>query len=131
MFTLIANSGIQFLKTEIELNPNDDVVKALRFWQPLRKTVLLEYAEYLSEEDKWVSRASLKKQCYLDENGKIDKSIPLNINELEVVDADNEGYAVNNIETNIHGGLYRDKSAIQYFENCWFPVPYFEQDAID
>ena len=129
MYTLIANSGVQFFKTELELNPNDDVVKALRFWEPLRKTILLEFAEYLPQENVWVSRISLKRQGYLDDNGFVLKNIPINIMELEEINEDTQGYAVNNIETNIRGSLFKQKTALSHFEDQWLPIPYFEEGS--
>jgi hypothetical protein len=117
------------MKIRIELNPNDDVIKALRFFEPYRKTKQLEFAEYIAAEDVWVSRNKLFEECYLDEDGNMNKNVQFNILEMEVVDSDKEGYAINNIEANIKGAKHKDKTALEHFENEWLPLPYFEERA--
>jgi hypothetical protein len=128
-YTLIANSGIQFMKLQLELNPNDDVVKALRFFEPYRDNKRLEFAEYIAEEDVLVSRNKMFDECYLDENGEMDKNVIFNVLEMEVVDSDKEAYAINNIDTNIKGSKNKEKTALEHFENEWLPLPYFEEKA--
>jgi hypothetical protein len=129
MNTLIANSGVQFLKLEIELNPNDDIINALLFFEPYRNTKQLEFAEYIFEEDVWVSRNRLFDECYLDKDGNMDRNVTFNILEMEVVDSEKDGYAINNIDTNIRGAKYTEKTALEHFENEWIPLPYFEERA--
>jgi hypothetical protein len=133
-YTLIANSGVQFLKLQIELNPNDEVIKALRFFEPYRKKngiVIrhLEFAEYISDGNVWVSRKGMFEASYLDEDGNRDSNAKFNILEMEVVDPENEGYAINNIDSNITKCKYREKTALEHFENEWIPLPYFEEKA--
>jgi hypothetical protein len=128
--TLIANSGIQFLKTEIEINPNDDVTKALRFYEwydPRTFQVRMEYAVFLPNENVWVSKRSLKEEGYYDDNGKLSNN--LNLNLLKIINKEKEGYSINNVDINIKGSLFKDKTALEHFENKWLPVPYFEIDA--
>jgi hypothetical protein len=126
-YTLIANSGVQFMKLQIELNPNDNVVKPLRFFEPFRGTRQLEFAEYIADEDIWVSRSKLFEAGYLDENGRIMNDISSYILDMETVDPEKEGYSINTIDTNIRGAKDREKTALEHFENKWLPLPYFEE----
>ncbi|MDR0863943.1 MAG: virulence factor SrfB, partial [Candidatus Symbiothrix sp.] len=131
VYTLMANSGIQFLKTEIELNPNEDVTKALRFHDYFDKKTCAYYlksAVYLTNQDKWVTKESLKREGFINNDTEKLLEEKINLNDLDIIDIEIERYSINNFDTNIRGSLYREKTAIEHFEKVWLPVPYFEKD---
>ena len=123
--SLIANTGVQFYKTRIEINPNDDVVRSLRFCEVFdeetyRSSLGLVY--YLSEQDVWLSLQSLREEGYVtEEKGKIKVDENLNLNILQIIDPDPEngnGFSVNDIET-----------PLEKIEDQWVTLPFFERGA--
>ncbi|MDR3251693.1 MAG: virulence factor SrfB, partial [Tannerella sp.] len=133
-YTLIANSGIQFLKVEMELNPNDNIVRALRFYdhkqydrRMFQTSYFLERAEYLANQDVWVTYGSLVREgCINEKTGKIIEE-KINLDDLDKIENDEEKLSINSFETNIQKSLYRDKTAIEHIENKWLPIPFFEK----
>lgn len=112
---LIANSGIQFHKFELTINPNDEVTKSLGFWEKIdfeAGRIKLEYAVYLSEEDVWVSRKELSREGFVNPDGSIATNV--NIQLLTILNDGVDYFKVSNIET-----------PLECFENEWLPFPYF------
>jgi hypothetical protein len=68
-------------------------------------------------------------ESYLDNDGNLNRNVKFNILDMEVVDPDTQGYAINNIDANIKGAKYKEKTALEHFENEWIPLPYFEEKA--
>lgn len=115
MIELIANSGIQFYKFDLKIDPNKDVIKTMGFWEKLdmeEQRVKLEHATYLSEEDFWVSRKELAIEGYLNEDGSIAENI--NYKLLNILKEKIDFFKVNDIET-----------PLECYENEWLPFPYF------
>ena len=66
--SLISNSGLQFHRFNIEIDPNADVTKSVRFYEWFDTDsykIKLEYAHYLPAEDIYVSKRSLLEEGYL------------------------------------------------------------------
>ncbi|MFM9947416.1 MAG: virulence factor SrfB [Saprospiraceae bacterium] len=117
--SLVANSGIQFLNFSLEIDPNADLVKSIRFWENVdmeRQKIILEYAHFLVESEIWVSKRQLAEEGFLLEDGKLVEDINLTL--LTPLDEENECYAINNIE-----------ASLEYFENQWIPLPFFERKS--
>lgn len=113
--SLIANSGIQFLKFKIKLDPNSDVTSPIGFWERVdlvNEKIKLEYAVFLPDEEMWVSKEQLLKENYLNENGELLEGI--NVNILTPLDEETEVFTINDILL-----------ALDCFENKWIPIPYF------
>lgn len=114
--TLIANSGIQFYKFLLKIDPNAEGIKGIGFYEWIdtqAQRVTLEYARFLPDEEVWVSKRQLAEEGFVDENGKLLDNINLNV--LQKLDEDSEIFTVNDIET-----------PLEFFENRWMPLPYFE-----
>lgn len=129
--SLIANSGIQFYKFDIHINPNDDVTKTMGFYEAYESAsgVRLKPARYLPDQDFWVEKEILAYQGYIDDQ---DKLLMDNINIQEI-----KGFALSD------DGLQKD--GMGYFypfgdisdslecyasreeENVWLPIPYFKK----
>lgn len=119
---LIANSGIQFYKFDIEIDPfgTDDVIKSIGFYEwadSQNSKVVLEYAKYLSNERIWVSKRQLGEEGFLDENGDV-VTANLNLELLKELKFGLEVFSVNDIET-----------PLEFFEGKWLPLPYFESTS--
>jgi hypothetical protein len=115
---LIANSGIQFYKFDIKIDPNDDLLKMMGFWEKLdmkEQRVKLEHAVRLSEEEVWVSRRELLLEGYLDEEDKLVEDI--NIKLLNILDEEQDCFYVSNIDR-----------PLEFYENEWLPLPYFRNN---
>lgn len=119
---LIADSGIQFHKFDIKIDPNADVIRSIGFyeWLDTREgRANLEYAKYLADLEVWVSMRQLGEEGFLDEHGQLIDT-HLNLNILTKLDEDSEVFPINNIE-----------DALTHFENKWIPLPYFEGAGSD
>ena len=113
--TLISNSGIQFHKFTIDIDPNQNLIKSIGFWEKFNASnarLSLEYAVYLSERDIWVSKRSLIKEDFIDSAGKLSDSIDYSV--LRALDETTEFHSVNDI-----------LSCLELYENQWLPVPFF------
>ncbi|HMC99766.1 MAG TPA: hypothetical protein VKH37_06430, partial [Ferruginibacter sp.] len=80
--TLIANSGIQFHKFDLSLNPNEDLIKPVGFYEFLdevNEKISLQYAYYLPDLDIWVPKSILKEEDYLDDNDRVKENVNFNI----------------------------------------------------
>lgn len=120
--SLIANSGIQFYRKVIEINPNEEVVKkSLRFYEfydTSDYTLKLEFAEKLTSLDLWVSRRSLAEEGFIDDKGNILEDA-VNPNLLNIIPEDNR-YSINNIEL-----------PLEVMGKDWIPLPFFEVDSAE
>jgi hypothetical protein len=115
--TLIANSGIQFHKFKIKIDPNADVIKTLGFWERFNTDTLrvsLEFAKFLPDQDIWVSKRSLISEGYINENGKLSEN--MNYALLRPL-KDDECFRLSDI-----------LDSIELFENAWIPLPYFKSN---
>ena len=94
--SLIANSGLQFIKSSFSMDSTEPVIKSMGFCEiqdydmnTYTKTISLELAYYLSNFDSWVLKSSLKKEGKIDEKNKI--SLDLNeqiFNHYKIFDDD-------------------------------------------
>jgi hypothetical protein len=115
---LIANSGIQFYKFDLKIDPNDDIIKTMGFWEKIdfkAQRVTLEYAVRLPEDEVWVSRRQLLMEGYLDENNELLPDI--NTKVLSILDEETDCFYISDIET-----------PLEYYENEWLPLPYFRNN---
>lgn len=118
MIELIANSGIQFYKFDLKIDPNKDIIKTMGFWEKLdmeEQRVKLEHTTYLSEEDLWVSRKELAIEGYLNEDGSIAENV--NYKVLTELKEKIDYFKISDIET-----------PLECYENEWLPFPYFNNN---
>ncbi|GLR15879.1 virulence factor SrfB [Portibacter lacus] len=115
---IIANTGIQIINFEIDIDPNADITRGLKFYEYFDTDELkvnLEFAHYFPELDKYVSRQSLFINGYIDTEGNVDKEP--DINDLKEINPETEVFSIVDIENTISSLV--DK---------WIPVPLFEKD---
>jgi hypothetical protein len=116
--SLIANSGIQVYKFQINIDPSADIIKSLGFWERFNTQsmkISLEFANYLPDQDIWVSKRNLVSEGFLDERGSLSENI--NYTLLRPLNEDNEYFTINDI-----------LSSLELFENKWIPIPYFKSN---
>ncbi|MBS1664760.1 MAG: virulence factor SrfB [Bacteroidetes bacterium] len=124
--SLIANSGIQFHKFTIRIDPSQENIRTLGFYELLDQTndtITLQYAYFLPDADIWVPKKILKVHDYLDENDRLKEDINYKDLKRFQLKEDKEYYTVNDIT-----------SCIQLFtstdtENKWMPIPFFKQNS--
>ena len=124
--SLMANSGIQFHKFEIKIDPNQDVIKPLGFHENLnyqKDEIELQYAYYLPDHDIWVDKEILKFEEYLDENDTLTEIINYNDIKTFALKDDVDYYTCSSII-----------DCLEYFaprggENIWLPVPFFKRNS--
>lgn len=114
--TLIANSGIQFHRFPLVIDPNERVIPTMGFrerFDPNASKVTLDYAIYLPDHDVWVSKQSLVWEGWINDAGRLlDDRINLSI--LSPLDEELEFFPLSDIET-----------SLEKFAGHWLPVPYF------
>jgi len=123
--TLIANSGIQFHRFQLEVDPNRDVIRSLGFYELEEsdsQSVTLQFATFIPSLDIWVPKEILKFHGFLDDNGHLDEEIDYKVLKPFALDEDTGLFTVGDIE-----------SILKYFasgplEAQWFPVPYFKRN---
>ncbi len=115
--SLIANSGIQFIKFEnVEINPNNDVAKRLRFhewYDPDAFRKYIGYAYKINMHDILVDENNLKREGFLTD-GKLDED-NLNVNLLPELTEGEDAFSVHDIT-----------SALDLYKDEWLPLPFFE-----
>lgn len=127
--SLIANSGIQFHRFELKIDPNEDVIKSMGFcememWE--ENKISLEYAYYLPDQDFWVPKKLLKGQEYIDKNNNLLlDSINYNIVKGFAL-GDEEFYTIGDVQDCLE--IY---SSLQGEPNKWIPLPYFKKNTND
>lgn len=122
--SLIANSGIQFHKFEIKINPNDDIIKSIGFYEFLdekNERISLQYAYYLPDHDMWVAKKLLKEEGYLDDNDVLSETINYNIVKNFSL-RDSEYYTISDIKDPLD--IFAKKG-----NEYWLPVPYFKRGS--
>jgi len=127
--SLIANSGIQFYKFPIKIDPNADIIKTMGFYEyeylnedkGIQEN-LLKYAYYLPDNDIWVSKEMLKEEDYLDENEKLVENINYNIVKSFALKEEKDYYTVGDITDCL--ALFASKKE----ESIWLPIPYFKKN---
>jgi len=119
--SLIANTGIQFYKFTIDINPNEDVIKQMGFYEFINESkgeISLQYAYKIPNTDIWASKKQLVDEDYLDEDNKFIGDVNLNtiipLNSKDKLPP--EYFTVNDIQT-----------TLDQYENRWLPIPYFKQ----
>lgn len=127
--TLIANSGIQFHKFELKINPNDEVIKTMGFYEYLddkNERISLQYAYYLPDLDIWVPKKILREEENLDHNDNLNDNVNYNIIKNFALKEETEFYTISDIS----GILWErdDKEIKNIFQNVWLPVPYFKKN---
>lgn len=113
--TLISNSGIQFHKFTLDIDPNQNLIKSMGFWEKFSAAngkLSLEYAMYLPDRDIWVSKRSLVREDFIDSKGRLSDSIDYSV--LKALDETTEFYSINDVQ-----------SCLELYENRWLPIPYF------
>jgi len=125
--SLIANSGIQFHRFEMEINPNDDVIRNMGFYEHLDEQnmrISLQYAYNLPDNgDIWVPKKLLKLEDYLDDKENPKDGINNNIVKPHALKEDKEYFTKNDILECMN------KYASERDENIWLPVPYFKKSS--
>ncbi len=132
MISLIANSGIQFHKFEIEIDPNADVTKTMGFIESFASTesrISLGSAYYLPDQDFWVAKDVLKYLGYLDEDDNL-LFESINLNEIK-------GHRLSDDGLQKTGDAYFQSfgdvlDALEAYgstddEVTWIPIPYFKK----
>lgn len=117
LIQLIANSGIQIYKFDIEIRPNADVIRSMGFHESINYNTgdaELGFARYLEEEEIWVREQQLREDGCLDEHGNLLEDIDTTL--LTELDEDEQVYTISDV-----------KSPLELFENHWLPVPFFEK----
>jgi hypothetical protein len=127
--SLIANSGIQLHKIDLELNPNENLIKSVGFCETIddfaihTKKISLEYAYYLSDFDCWVKKKELVDLNYLTEENKLVENISEKLINFAKINEDSENetrYSISDINTCINYFLSTENN------NFWLPIPYFK-----
>jgi hypothetical protein len=122
---LIANSGIQFLTTPLEINLNDNFKMYFHEWFDITDAQLkLEISHFFSEEEIWVKKHDLSLLGYAP-NGILTDNWDTIKGDFE-----EEGYSPISIDTDRpedSGCFQVSVNRIKWdkFENVWFPMPFF------
>ncbi|MDR2765693.1 MAG: virulence factor SrfB [Tannerella sp.] len=127
MMELIANTGIQFHTTPLEISLNNNFRMYFHEWYDVEDNQLkLEIAHYFPNEQVWVKKYDLATLGYVNnDNGIVAES-------WEAISKDffKEGYNVIPIETEHpqNSGCFQESiNSIKWnrFENKWIPLPFF------
>lgn len=118
--SLIANSGIQFHKFDLVINPNDDdVMPTQGFFEDLKPTgITTEYARYLPDDDIWITKAVYEHHVNSDGEYNLQEIKGLALSE------DDEYYTLSDVLDSL------EIFASQEGEHIWLPVPYFRQNDV-
>ncbi|QDK77731.1 hypothetical protein EXU85_03620 [Spirosoma sp. KCTC 42546] len=124
-FSLIANSGIQFHRFEITIDPNAEVIGTMGFHEYedlLNARISIENAFFLPDQDFWVPKQVLQHHGYLDGDGNLHTDI-VNLNEIKGfrLKEDKDYFTVGDIQTCLEYFLSKDDEVI------WLPVPFFKR----
>jgi hypothetical protein len=127
-FSLIANSGIQFLSKEIEINLNDGFKQIFYEWFDEDKVEqVLEYAYEIKQLGEFVRMSDLLKYGFIDHSGDL-------LVEPNVIAANPEVRTIHKGDISECAELFRlkleDKNScvLDKYLNCWLPAPYYEVD---
>jgi hypothetical protein len=129
--SLIANSGIQFHRFELKIDPNEDVIKSMGFQEysddpdsNTTPTLLLSY--YLPDQDFWVSKKMLKELSYIDSNNNLLlDNINYNIvNGFASDDSDKDFYTIGDVQD-----CMETYSSLDGEPDKWLPLPYFKKNT--
>ena len=123
--SLIANSGIQFYKFNVEIDLNADVIKTMGFYEfedESKGEISLQYAYKAKggedDDDFWVAKKELIEEGYLNENNKFIKDV--NINSVKALNDEDqtppEYFTISDIQESLE--LYHEQ---------WLPFPYFKR----
>lgn len=117
MISLIANTGIQFFKTNIKINEN---VKKKLFFQEWFDTehnqLKLKLTHHFPDEDVWVNKKDLFNYGYLDKDGEPNDDWDTISQELRPLDTTNGTFFNRAVR----------RSNLESLTNVWLPFPYFE-----
>lgn len=125
-FTLIANSGVQFFRSEFSFNPSQELIKPIGFYEyfdNITNTISLQFATFIPEEDIWVPKNILNLQGFIDEDGTLDSNINYKLIAPFAIDEDHGFFTINNIEDCLSFFNSEAKEAL------WIPVPYFKKGS--
>jgi len=116
MFSLIANTGIQFFSKEVKLSDSKNFKLSFHEWFDSSVNQLkLELTHHFTDDDVWVKKKDLNNYGYL-KNGQPTEEWGIIKNEIE--------------ELNTSTGSFFSKShknaGIENFLSTWIPLPYFE-----
>jgi hypothetical protein len=130
--SLIANSGIQFIRSNFSIDTSNQVIKSMGFceiedYDPMSssKTISLELAYYLSTFDFWVLKKDLKKEDKIDSNNKISSDLNEQVFNFYKIDDDEEfkkRYSISDISQCLD--LYSSTGD----DSFWIPIPYFKSN---
>jgi hypothetical protein len=127
-FSLIANSGIQFLSKEIVINLNDGFKQIFYEWFDEDKVEqVLEYAYEIKQLGEFVRMSDLLKYGFIDHSGDL-------LVEPNVIAANPEVRTIHKGDISECAELFRlkleDKNScvLDKYLNCWLPAPYYEVD---
>lgn len=119
--TLIANTGLQFYKFEVEFDPlnfRKDKVQFIEDYDIGRERFWLDEVVKISKEDDiWARKSQLVKHNYIDRNGELAEDLDQSV--LHVV-REGSFYEIGNLNR-----------TLKNFEEHWIPLPYFQQNNIN
>lgn len=142
--SLIANSGIQFHRFELEIDPNADVLgnkSTMGFYEHLDEQnmrISLQYAYNLPDNgDIWVPKKLLKFKDYLDENENLKDNINSNVvkpHALKESDDFSGGASQKEDDKEYYFTVNDITDCMEIFaseadENTWLPIPYFKRNS--
>lgn len=122
--SIIANSGIQFVTTQIYLGDKSKAMKLSNTFAEIKhedekgnKEYTFEFPYYYADKDKYVIKQALNPDCIDTETGLIDED-KIRAEFIKTI-KENEIYSVKALE------------AIETFEGIWLPVPFFRKGTYD
>jgi hypothetical protein len=127
--SLIANSGIQFHRFELKINPNDDVIKSMGFYEDIdweSGTVTLSLVYYLPEQEFWVPKTFLKEENYIDKNNRLLlDDINYTSAKSYALDDGYEGfYTIGDVQD-----CMETYASLDGEPDKWLPLPYFKKNT--
>lgn len=116
MISLIANTGVQFYRTKINIDSSHKFELLFHEWFDTSSNQLkLELVHHFAENDVWVKKKDLHNYGYLKDGKPNDKWDDIR-EEIDSIDSDLGNFFSKTLK-NIH---------IDKFMNKWLPFPYFE-----
>lgn len=115
---LIADSGIQFYRTELSIDTNEEVLnQELAFWEVLdfeKEQIVLEFARFIEDYDLYAREKQMRQEGFIDDQDNVVEGININLLETKT---DEEVYSIYDVE-----------ETLKAVENQWIPLPYFQSN---
>lgn len=122
--SLISNSGIQFHRFELLIDPNAEVISTMGFHEYedlINARVSIETAYFLPDQDFWIPKAILKHHNYISADDKI-LSDSINIRQIKghQLIEEKDYFTISDINSCLKHFVSTDENLI------WLPIPYFK-----